>query len=168
MVVGVAELLRIMVRRRKLWLTFSSSLMPMPPCSWIASWLIRRALSAILIFAAEMARERSCALDAESAWLQARKAIDFACSYATKMSTIRCCSAWKVPIGTPNCLRVLRYSSVASQENFIAPTASAQMSAVAKSTTASITGSALPSAPSNSPGVFASTTSAARISSSVR
>ncbi len=46
------------------------------------------------------------------------------------MSTMRCCSAWKVPIGTPNCLRVFRYSSVVSQANFIAPTASAQISAV--------------------------------------
>ena len=54
------------------------------------------------------------------------------------MSTMRCCSAWKVPIGTPNCLRVFRYSSVASQANFIAPTASAQTSAVAKSVTSSI------------------------------
>ena len=27
---------------------------------------------------------------------------------------MRCCSAWKLPIGTPNCRRVFRYSSVAS------------------------------------------------------
>ena len=30
------------------------------------------------------------------------------------MSTMRCCSAWKLPIATPNCLRVFRYSSVVS------------------------------------------------------
>ena len=56
------------------------------------------------------------------------------------MSTMRCCSAWNVPIGTPNCLRVFRYSSVVSLANFIAPTASAQSSAVAKSTASSISG----------------------------
>ena len=61
-----------------------------------------------------------------------------ACSYEMTMSTMRCCSAWNVPIGTPNCLRVLRYSSVVSQANFIAPTASAQTSAVAKSVVSSI------------------------------
>ena len=53
------------------------------------------------------------------------------------MSTMRCCSAWKVPIGTPNCLRVFRYSSVVSQANFIAPTASAHTSAAAKSSASS-------------------------------
>ncbi len=35
-----------------------------------------------------------------------------ACSSATNMSAARCCSAWKLPIGTPNCLRVFRYSTV--------------------------------------------------------
>ena len=53
------------------------------------------------------------------------------------MSTMRCCSAWNAPIGTPNCLRVFRYSSVVSQANFIAPTASAQESAAPKSRTSS-------------------------------
>ena len=75
------------------------------------------------------------------------------------MSTMRCCSAWKVPIVTPNCLRVFRYSSVVSQANFIAPTASAQISAVAKSITSSITGSAPPSVPSSSPCAFENETS---------
>src|SRR5581483_1166457 len=124
------------VRRRNVWLTFSSSVIPMPPCSWIASWLTWRAASAILIFAAETARARS-ASTAWSALEHARQAMERACSVAITMSTMRCCSAWKVPIGTPNCLRVLRYSSVASQAYCIAPTASAQASAAAKSSTCS-------------------------------
>ena len=37
-----------------------------------------------------------------------------ACSIATSMSTARCCSAWKLPIATPNCLRIFRYSTVIS------------------------------------------------------
>ena len=65
------------------------------------------------------------------------------------MSTMRCCSAWNVPIGTPNWRRVFRYSSVVSHANFIAPTASAQESAAPKSSTSSSTppasGSPLPS-----------------------
>ena len=31
-----------------------------------------------------------------------------ACSRRISMSAMRCCSAWKLPIGTPNCLRVFR------------------------------------------------------------
>ena len=54
------------------------------------------------------------------------------------MSTMRCCSAWKVPIGTPNCFLVFRYSSVVSQENFIAPTASAQARTVAARPSAAV------------------------------
>ena len=30
------------------------------------------------------------------------------------MSTMRCCSAWKLPIGTPNCWRCLQYSTVSA------------------------------------------------------
>ena len=48
-----------------------------------------------------------------------------ACSSATNMSTDLCCSTWNEPIGTPNCLRVLRYSTVSSCRAAIAPTASA-------------------------------------------
>src|SRR5213595_822159 len=55
-----------MVRRRKLWLTFNSSVMPMAPCSCTASWLTCRQASAILIFAAEIERARSRASDAAS------------------------------------------------------------------------------------------------------
>src|SRR2546421_4923767 len=69
-----------MVKRRKVWLTLSSSLIPMPPCNCIDSWLIWRGASAILIFAAEIARERSRLFSAWSTLEQARHAIDLACS----------------------------------------------------------------------------------------
>ncbi len=42
------------------------------------------------------------------------------------MSEARCCSAWKEPIGTPNCLRVFMYSTVMPSASLIAPTASAE------------------------------------------
>ena len=42
-----------------------------------------------------------------------------ACSTATNMSEARCCSDWKVPIATPNCLRVLMYSTVVLSDSSI-------------------------------------------------
>ena len=35
------------------------------------------------------------------------------------MSAARCCRVWKLPIGTPNCLRVLRYSTVVFSDSSI-------------------------------------------------
>src|SRR5581483_11370426 len=43
------------VRRRKVWLIFSSSVIPMPPCSCTDSWLMWRAASPTLIFAMDTA-----------------------------------------------------------------------------------------------------------------
>src|SRR5262249_35491551 len=67
------------VRRRKGWLTFRSSVMPMPPWSWTDSWLTWRQASAILILAAEITRRRSSA-SAVSTFTHARYAIERACS----------------------------------------------------------------------------------------
>ena len=36
----------------------------------------------------------------------------------TNMSAMRCCSAWKRPIGWPNCLRDLVYSMVVAFDRF--------------------------------------------------
>jgi len=55
-VVGVPEGLRDRRQPPNVWLIFSSSVMPIPPCSCTASWLTCRAASAILIFAAETTR----------------------------------------------------------------------------------------------------------------
>src|ERR1700737_3074612 len=64
------------------------------------------------------------------------------------MSTMRCCSAWNLPMGTPNCLRVFEYSTVASKTACSAPTASAQRAAVPTSQADDSAGSAPPSGPS--------------------
>ena len=66
-----------------------------------------------------------------------------ACSSATNMSAARCCRVWKLPIGTPNCFRVLRYSTVVFSDSSIAPTASAHIAVRASSTTRSISGKAV-------------------------
>ena len=164
-----------MVSRLKLWATFISWVMPMPPCSWMASWPTWRQASDTLIFAADTTRRRSAASISPRAAASTRAAasrqIERDCSALIRMSTIRCCSTWKVPMGTPNCLRVFRYSSVVSFANLIAPTASQQASTVAKSTASSMAGKAWPASPSSaSAGSFtpAKLTSAARRLSMVR
>ena len=63
------------------------------------------------------------------------------------MSAARCCRVWKVPIGTPNWLRVLRYSTVVFSDSSIAPTASAHIAVRASSTTRSISGNAFSGSP---------------------
>ena len=65
------------------------------------------------------------------------------------MSTMRCCSTWNVPSATPNCLRVLLYSSVDEFSSVIAPTASAHSAAMARSRHASSAATPSPSVPSN-------------------
>src|SRR5258706_1189000 len=70
----------IIVRRRKVWLTLSSSVIPMPPCSWTDSWLTWRQASAIRIFAADTMRLRSIGFFSASTRAQARLAMDLACS----------------------------------------------------------------------------------------
>ena len=63
-----------------MWLTFSSSVMPMPPCSCTASWLTWRHASAILIFAAETTRARARPRPPLSTFTHARQAMERACS----------------------------------------------------------------------------------------
>jgi len=60
-----------------------------------------------MYLAAAMMRRRS-SLSSPSAKVAARIAMLVACSSSVCMSTMRCCSTWNLPIGTPNCLRVFR------------------------------------------------------------
>ena len=55
---------------------------------------------------------------------------------------------WNEPIATPNCLRVLMYSTVVLSDSSIRPTASAQSAMRASSTTRSISASELSGLPS--------------------
>ena len=70
-------------------------------------------------------------------------------------------SAWKVAIGTPNCLRVFMYSTVSATSLSIAPTASAQSAAMPMSTARSSAGMASPAGSSSMPLAPFSTSSAA-------
>src|SRR6266852_962389 len=49
------------------------------------------------------------------------------------MSAHWCCTAWNMPIGLPNCFRVLAYSTVISRVRCMPPTSSAASAAVAMS-----------------------------------
>ena len=62
------------------------------------------------------------------------------------MRAARCLSAWKLPIGTPNCLRVFRYSSVISKQAAMPPSISAQSPMVARSSTRPSSAAPSPSA----------------------
>jgi hypothetical protein len=77
----------------------------------------------------------------------AMTAIERACSAAMNISAMRCCSAWNLPMGTPNCLRSSSRSSVASFSATMMPTASAQSAATPRSTARSTMGRARPAEP---------------------
>ena len=73
-------------------------------------------------------RARSAAVTASppaSSTIVAHSAVLRASSSDTYMSAARKVSAWKRASGTPNCLRVLRYSDVVRSAVSMAPTASA-------------------------------------------
>ena len=82
-----------------------------------------------------------------------------------KQSTMRCCSTWNLPIGTPNCLRVLMYSSVAALIASMQPVASAQSATMARSTESSTTGKASSTLPSTA---SAPTETLSKVSSEAR
>src|SRR6476620_3664829 len=93
--------------------------MPMPPWSWIDCWPTNFADLPICTFAAATAVARSLA-SSKSQAIVANIDIERACSTATNMSAARCCKVWKLPIATPNCLRVFRYSTVVFSDSSIA------------------------------------------------
>src|SRR5262249_44129668 len=79
--------------------------MPTPPWSWIACWPIKRPERPICTLAAVIALRRSAA-SASSASMVASMHMLRTSTSAINMSAAQCCSTWKLPIGTPNCLRV--------------------------------------------------------------
>src|SRR6266702_128567 len=138
--------------------------MPMPPWSCTACWPTRRLDRPICTLAAAIVLWRSASFSSATIMV-ASIAMLRACSSAISMSTARCCSTWNVPIGTPNCRRVFRYSTVSSCMAAMAPTASAHKAAIASSTTRRISAKAspgLPIAASGSTATFASVSSAPR------
>ena len=56
---------------------------------------------------------------------------------STNISDMRCCSAWKRPIGWPNCWRVFRYSLVMASTASMQPRPSATCASAARSSASS-------------------------------
>ncbi|MNL78628.1 hypothetical protein D3C87_2050630 [compost metagenome] len=75
----------------------------MPPWICTAAWPTKAPAWPAWILAAHAAWARACGALAAciaATWVSATD-----CSSCTYMSAMRCCSTWKLPIGTPNCLR---------------------------------------------------------------
>ncbi len=89
----------------------------MPPCIWMLSSATSAPMRPMLALAADSARSR-VARSAPSTAAAALMTAERACSISSSRSAMRCCSAWKLPISMPNCLRVRRYSSVAVFRGF--------------------------------------------------
>src|SRR5919112_3777711 len=101
----------------------NSAVMPMPPCSWIASWPTCRP-ARLTCRPARDAASLTSAGEPDASTIDAHTATLRASSSDTYMSAARNVSAWKVFSVTPNCLRLLRYSDVVDSATSIAPTAS--------------------------------------------
>src|SRR3989344_1988406 len=98
------------IRRLAWWASASSHVMPMPPCNWMASCATSVPMRPMLTLAADRARSRARRSPPRTA--AALMTAERACSTSSSTSAMRCCRAWKLPMGTPNCLRVCRYSMV--------------------------------------------------------
>ena len=113
--------------------TSYSLVVPIAPCSWIAKRVIsvaawaQRALTRL----ATLGRFDSFT-DSSASRMQAS-----ASSTWMRPSTKRCCSAWKLPIGLPNCSRTVMYSRVRSSERRAMPVNSALCAMRARSLAAS-------------------------------
>ena len=128
------------------WPTAYSAVIPMPPCSWIASWPTRRPACPTTT----LVRDAVTASPGFSAiTMAAKSAVLRASSSSAYMSAARWVSVWNVISGTPNCLRVLRYSVVSCSAPSIAPSAS-PASATMPRHSASVSTSAARSGPTSS------------------
>ena len=83
-----------------------SSVMPMPPCSWMAFWPTKRQARPICTLAAETALARSAAALVELDVWPCRSSRPPARRWMN-MSTMRCCSTWKAAIGCAELLALL-------------------------------------------------------------
>jgi hypothetical protein len=102
--------------------TSCSSVTPMPPWSWMPWRHHESAGGELRLGRAHRAAARGVVVVVRRPW---RPGDRLSSSTSTNMSTARCCSAWKVPILTPNCSRVLRYSTVMSSTVWAMPRPSA-------------------------------------------
>ena len=91
----------------------------MPPCTCCAVAAIRAPASAAQNFAMRAARSagRPSAISQAACQVVQRIA-----SKSMNPSAIRCCTAWKLPIGRPNCSRPVVYSAAIRSARSDTPT----------------------------------------------
>ena len=98
----------------------------------------------------------------------AQSTIEWVSSSETYMSAARKVSAWKVDSGTPNCLRLRRYSVVVGSRNCMAPSAwLAAITRVMSWTVEMLLVRSAPGSPSGVAAVPSKATRAARVPSYV-
>src|SRR5207244_1912578 len=100
---------------------------PIPPCTWRADAMTRFDASEHQILAVEAATDAS-------SWPApmhhaAQYALERMPSTSTSMSAQRCFTAWKLPIGRPNCTRSFAYSTAMSIARDAPPSISAAVHA---------------------------------------
>ncbi|MNQ95627.1 hypothetical protein D3C85_1111920 [compost metagenome] len=138
--------------------------MPMPPCSWMPWPQTNFAARPISILAPDRVLRRvgssSLAMDAS-----ATCSIERASSSSAAMSAMRCCKAWNEPMGTPNCLRIFRYSAVASRVFSMPPISSAQSATMPWDRPSRSAGKPCPASPSSA---SAATATPSKLSSSAQ
>src|SRR3954465_4080066 len=129
-----------------------SIVIAMPPCSWIASWPTCRP-------ALDTCKETRRAASAtgsgspRATTIVAQSTIERVSCSETYMSAARKVRAWKVLSGTPNCLRLRRYSQVVGSRNCMAP--SAWLAAITREMSCTVEMLLLRSAPGSPRGVAA-------------
>src|SRR5437667_209953 len=101
----------------------------MPPWFWTLSAALASAASVASTLAE--ATWRAAASSPSASATAAKVVSERAASARTAMSAQRCFTAWKAPIGRPNCCRTFAYSTESSSVRSATPTASAAASRVA-------------------------------------
>ena len=106
----------------------------MPPSTWMQSFALALANS-MPAAAATAAAIDSCASSEPSAARAASPAATATCSERSSISAHMCLTAWKLPIGLPNCSRTFAYSVAVCSVHLASPAASAASTVAARSST---------------------------------
>ena len=106
----------------------------MPPSTWMQSRALTFAAS-MPTAAATAAAMASCESSESEAALAASAAATLLCWERRSISAHMCLTAWKLPIGLPNCSRTFAYSVAVSSIQRASPAHSAASTVAVRSTT---------------------------------
>ena len=105
----------------------------MPPSTWMQSRALHLAAS-MPTAAATAAAMDSCAASSSATALAASAAATAVCCARSSISAHMCLTAWKLPIGLPNCSRTFAYSVAVLSVQRASPAASAASTVAVRST----------------------------------